>query len=50
MANQRRYYVELRNSSGTTRGVHVHAYSEQDAMYLVAAANPGWRVLCSRLA
>ena len=49
MANPRNYYVELRNTSGTTIGTHVYAYSEYDAIQQALARNPGFRALFARL-
>ncbi len=49
MANPQNYYVELRNSSGTTIGVHVYAYSEYDAMQQASDRNPGFRAMFARL-
>jgi len=48
MANPFRYYVELRNSSGTTLGTHVIAHSSYAAMQLAAERNPGYRPLFAR--
>jgi hypothetical protein len=48
MANPFRYYVELRNGSGTTLGTHVTAHSSYAAMQLAAEINPGWRPLFAR--
>jgi hypothetical protein len=48
MANPHRYYVELRNSSGTTWGTHVTAHSSYAAMAMAAERNPGWRPLFAR--
>ena len=49
MANPRNYFVELRNSSGTTIGTHVYAHSEYEAMQLATEQNPGFRALSARL-
>lgn len=48
MANPFRYYVEMRNSSGTTLGTHVTAHSSYAAMQRAAERNPGWRPLFAR--
>lgn len=48
MANPVRYFVELRNGSGTTLGTHVLAHSSYEAMQLAAERNPGYRALCAR--
>jgi hypothetical protein len=48
MANPHRYYVELRNSSGTTWGTHVTAHSSHSAMAMAAEKNPGGRPLFAR--
>ena len=49
MANPKNYYVELRNNSGTTIGVHVYARSEYDAIQQAIARSPGYRALFARL-
>ncbi len=49
MANPRNYYVELRNNSGTTIGVHVYAHSEYEAIQQALARSPGFRALSARL-
>lgn len=46
--NPFRYYVELRNSSGTTLCTHVIAHSSYAAMELAAERNPGFRPLFVR--
>lgn len=48
MANPYRYYVELRNSCGTTIGTHVTAHSSYEAMEAASARNPGYRALFAR--
>ncbi|MCE2659360.1 MAG: hypothetical protein LW854_14140 [Rubrivivax sp.] len=48
MANPFHYYVELRNSSGTTLCTHVIAHSEFEAMVLAGERNPGFRALFAR--
>ena len=48
MANPFRYYVELRNSSGTTLGTHVIAHSSYAAMQIAGERNPGYRPLFAR--
>ncbi len=49
MANPKNYYVELRNNSGTTIGIHLYAHSEYAAMQMAAERNPGYRALFARL-
>lgn len=49
MANPKNYYVELRNSSGTTIGVHVYAHSEYEAMQQASERNPSFRAMFARL-
>ena len=48
MANPHRYYVELRNSSGTTQGTHVYAHSEYEAIQRALERHPGYRALFAR--
>jgi hypothetical protein len=48
MANPNRYYVEMRNNSGTTIGTHVTAHSSYAAMDMAAERNPGFRPLFAR--
>lgn len=48
MANPVRYYVELRNISGTTIGTHVFAQSPYAAMTIAAERNAGYRPLFAR--
>lgn len=48
MANARSYYVELRNSSGTTLCTHVMAHSAYEAMHLATERNPGFRPMFAR--
>jgi len=48
MANPRNYYVELRNNSGTTQGVHVIAHSEYEAIQIALERYPGYRALFAR--
>jgi hypothetical protein len=49
MTVQRQYYVELRNSSGTTVGTQVFAYSDFDAMRLARERYPDYTPLFARL-
>jgi hypothetical protein len=49
MANAKNYYVELRNSSGTTIGTHVYAQSEYAAMSSAEQNNPGFKALFARI-
>jgi len=49
MANPKNYYVELRNSCGTTIGKHYYAQSEYAAMSMAEQQNPGYRALFARL-
>ena len=49
MANQKNYYVEMRNSCGTTVGVHVYAHSEYAACQLALQRHPDYRILFERL-
>ena len=48
MASPGRYFVEMRNSCGTTIGVHVTAFSTHDAMTRASEDNPGYRALFAR--
>ena len=48
MANPFRYFVELRNASGTTIGTNIIAHSSYAAMQLAAERNPGFRALWAR--
>ena len=48
MANTKNFYVELRNSTGTTVGKHVCAHSEYAAMSLAERQNPGFGALFAR--
>jgi|JI10StandDraft_1071094.scaffolds.fasta_scaffold134266_5 hypothetical protein len=48
MANSYRYFVELRNSPGTTLGTHVTAHSSNSSLALAAEQNPSWRPLSAR--
>lgn len=49
MTMQRQYYVELRNSSGTTVGTQMLAYGEFDAIRLASERYPDYRALFAPL-
>jgi hypothetical protein len=48
MASPVVYFVELRNRTGHTQGVHVYAHSEYEAMQLAVERHPDYRALWAK--